>query len=313
MHTRACLGLVGFGLFGSASCAAESAGRQNAPSPAVPAQTPEKAPPARPVSPATAHSAPTPETTVTPPPSAVPSPDAGPPPVPSELALSFWNKIGESKNGCPKEFDYFPQGGLRNFACHVAPLVPYPALRQKSGLNLFVSGPHSNVRLVLNSRKSFGHYNPEFVRWAADHLIPGAHDEVFRTATQSTYDRYVQPLARTFFATYRKIEREPDCFEREKQRYVELLAKGALPEGYYYNRWFSFMDDQFCRKNDAPGIMMSTQGFAMGAYDGNVVNTCVAFWVRRSIDRTMPEFYRGLAKLLRAYDRELYRRGESVQ
>jgi hypothetical protein len=42
-------------------------------------------------------------------------------------------------------------------------------------------------------------------------------------------------------------------------------------------------------------------------YDVNVVNTSVAFWVRRSIDGTMPEFYRGLEKLVRAYDPEAYR------
>jgi hypothetical protein len=294
---------------------------------APPAPTPEPAPPASSTTFAAAPSAPTASTTaatapvapaapvaptVAPTSSAVPSADAGAPPVPSELALTFWNKLGVSRNGCPKEFDYFPKGGLRNFACHVQPLIPYRALRQKSGLDVFVSGPHSNARLVLNSKNSFGHYNVKFVKWAVDHLVPGAHDDVFRSVTQDTYDRNVRPLARTFFAVYRKIEREPACFEREKQRYAELLKSGKLPETYY-ERWYPFLDDQFCRQKDAPGLILSTQKLSPGAHDGNVVNTCVAFWIRRSIDGTLPEFYRGLAKLLRAYDPELYRQGESAK
>jgi len=39
-----------------------------------------------------------------------------------------------------------------------------------------------------------------------------------------------------------------------------------------------------------------------GGHNGNVVKTCIAFWIRRTIDGTANEFYKGLLKLLKTYD-----------
>jgi hypothetical protein len=235
-------------------------------------------------------------------------PDDPPATPPPRFVFDVWQKLAQSKNGCPKEFDYFPNGGLRNFACHIQSVAAYAVLGRQSGLKIFLSGPHSNGRLVLGSRNSFGHYNPKFVSWAVDNLVPGAHDLTFRAATQPTYNKYVAPLATSFFATYRKIQREPQCFEREKADYVAMLKKGAVPPEYY-ERYFEFMEEQYCRQRNPPGFMAPAGGTLGGGYNGNVVKTCVAFWIRRSIDGTMPEFYRGLAKLVKAYDPKLYQQG----
>jgi hypothetical protein len=236
---------------------------------------------------------------------AVPPPAAPPPPA-IPFVLEVWRKLGGSRNGCPGEFDYFPQGGMRIFACHLKSLVAYEVLHRESKLDIFVSGPHSNRRLVLGSAQTFGHYNPAFVRWAVDHLVPGADDPAFRAATQDIYDRHVKPLARTFFATYRKLQREPECFERERQAYSALLERRRLPPSYY-ERWWGFMADSFCRTGGNPPL--DHQSVYGTLYDVNVVNTSVGFWVRRSIDGTMPEFYRGLERLVRAYDPEAYHGG----
>ena len=218
----------------------------------------------------------------------------------SGLVRNVWLGLGGFPNACPDEFDYFPGGGMRIFACHVFSACPYGQLHQLAGRKVFLSGPHTHERLVLNSSNEFGHYNPEFVQWAHDQLIPGATDENFRKQTQGIYDRYVQQRAFLFDATYRKAVAEPDCWRSEVERYRSLLESGQLPE-YDYERYFFFMNEGFCSHSDTGFDYFYDHGFD-GGYDGNVVKTCVAFWIRRSLDGTADQFYKGLQKLRRTYE-----------
>ena len=215
-----------------------------------------------------------------------------------------WTHLDRTYNSCPNEYDYYPKGGMRIFACHLRSLVSYETLHDSSGFDIFVSGPHTNAALNLKSPNSFGHYNPRFVRWMADHVVPEDRNSALRAATQDHYDQYVRPLARIFFATYQKIQREPACFRREKQRYLAALTRGKVPD-MFVERYFFFMNEKFCNRPNDKNYFYR-HGFDAG-YDGNVTKTCVGFWIRRGIDGTMDEFYRGLEKLLAAYDPELLR------
>ncbi len=209
-----------------------------------------------------------------------------------------WKGIGSSESRCG-DFDYFPGGGMRNFYCHAVNFIDYGRFADLVGVPVFLSGPHSREALALDSRFSFGTYNPEFVSRLGDLLVPGDRDSAFRAATQGVYDVSIRPLARIFFITYRKLLDNPAFLVQEKNDYIIALKKKTL-EPYYYEKYFSFVDCEYPYhgKNHSE---FEGPGFN-GTCDGNVVKTCVAFWIRRSIDGTDDEFYAGLEKLLRIYD-----------
>ncbi len=217
----------------------------------------------------------------------------------AEMAREVWTHLHLTRNTCPDVFDYHPNGGMRIFACHLRSLISLESLQRASGLDVFVAGPHAKTELTLDSPDSFGHYNPAFVQWMADHLIPGSRDSALRQATQAHFDQYVRPLARIFHATYQKIQREPACFRRERERYVAEMKRGQVTYELL-ERYFFFMNDEFCARPDDTNHFFE-HGFD-GGYNGNVTKTCVGFWIRRNLDGTDQEFYRALTRLLRTYD-----------
>ena len=225
------------------------------------------------------------------------------PPAPSmpfglKLVRDVWQQLDKAKNSCGG-YNYYPEGGMQSFACNVMSLAPFTALYEQAQIDLFLSGPHSNSALNLASKKDFGHYNPEFVRWAVENLVPGTRDSAFRAATQPMYDSYVAPLARLFYHTHRKIEREPVCFDKEVKRYQRALKKKKGPRDFV-ERYFFFMNSDFCRRPDDEEYFFK-HGFD-GGFDGNVTKTCVGFWIRRHLDGTREQFYAGLRQLLLAYE-----------
>jgi hypothetical protein len=211
-----------------------------------------------------------------------------------------WTGLPSSANACSATFDYFPGGGMQIFACHLFSFVPYTRLRELSGRAVFLSGPHSSEALVLDSHREFGHYNPEFVRWAVEELIPGAEDEAFRKQTAAVYRSTMAEKAFLFAATYHKAQANPACWQQEVESYRSALQSGQL-EPYYYERWFYFMNPDFCGNPDGGYEAFAEQGFDAG-YDGNVVKTCVGFWARRTIDGTAELWHEGLTKLRRTYE-----------
>lgn len=222
-------------------------------------------------------------------------------PVPAALDAAVraaWRDIGGSRSRC-EEYDYFPRGGMRNFYCHAMNFMDYRRFAEIIGMPVFAGGPHTAQELKLDSPNSFGRYNREFVARLHRVLIPGEKDTAFRTATQGAYDGYVRPLARIFFVTYRKLKDNPSYLEQEKSGYLRKIGAGNL-KAYDYEKYFYFMNTGFIGSGDDESYLME-HGFD-GGWDGNVVKTCVAFWIRRSIDGTADEFYTGLEKLLKTYD-----------
>ena len=191
--------------------------------------------------------------------------------------------------GCT--FDYGPKG-MRNLYCYLVSNFPYQKLIALSGLEPFVKGPHTATELDLDNTTEFGHYNPKFVVWMKDHLIPADRDDKFKWATEPIYARYLQKTARAYYLAYEIVFSDPELLKREKKRYLEnVKARKAccLGFGHYYE---SFPKDYF-------GLYLDDD-----YYVGNILDCAFAFWVRRSIDGTSREFRLGLEKLLTVYDRD---------
>jgi hypothetical protein len=199
----------------------------------------------------------------------------------SSRIRDYWSRLGDTQNQCEGS-DYFPEGGMRTFYCHMLTFLDYKTLRRLAGMPVFVRGPHSHRRLDLDNRYDFGHYNPDFVAWLCDHAVPAATDTAFARLTQGIYDRYVRKLADTYYATYGKLVDQPTFLEREMTDYREQIRNRTLPAGHY-EKYFTFAE------------------LALGEFDGNVVKTAVSFWIRRSIDGTAPLFFEGLQRLRKAY------------
>lgn len=228
-------------------------------------------------------------------------------PVSAELdavVRAAWKNLGNSESRCG-EYDYFPGGGMRNFYCHLLNYMGYERFAALVGVPVYASGPHTSEALVLDSRYSFGRYNPVFVARLRNILIPGESDQAFRAMTQGVYDGAIRPLARVFFVTYLKLMNNKEFFVQEKKDYANAIRTRTL-EAYHYEKYFSFLN---CEYPYGGKNLSDFQGPGFeGICDGNVVKTCVAFWIRRELDGTSGEFYTGLEKLLMAYDSEFLRK-----
>src|SRR5690554_17482 len=216
------------------------------------------------------------------------------------LAERAWSDLMRSSNSCDDQFDYFPNGGILIFYCHVQEFATYDQIETILDMPVFLSGPHLDGKLDHQSRTSFGYYNPEFVRTIATWALPAARDKQLLRGTQSIYDRGIQPLARTYWATYQKLKANPHYWDAQQSEIQSYLAGDGLPE-FYYDKYFVFMNEEFIANRDKPIDYFYDRGFD-GAYDGNVVKSAVGFWIRRSIDGTADEFARGLEQLLALYD-----------
>lgn len=229
-----------------------------------------------------------------------PSSDVGSEPEPGPSVRDIWGLLGSSSNRCPELFNYHPNGGMRIFACHMASWMDLAALQRAAGMPIFLSGPHAAGKLDLQSRGSFGHYNPDFVAWASQALIPGAEDGAFRERTQSEYVAIVRPLARTHYQVWQKLQAPANaaCVTAELDDYKRVVAGGKTDSGgEHYERWYHFMESGFCGSRTSLYDLRGT-----GGLNGNVVKTVVGFWLRRRLDGTAEAWHGALVRLLEAYD-----------
>ncbi len=209
-----------------------------------------------------------------------------------------WLGLDATSNTCEGVFDYHPEGGMLIWYCHALSLVGWDQVLAEAPRPVFLSGPHTDGSLDTGSAASFGHYNPEFVKWAGRALIPGADDPAFRERTQGVYDGYARRIARIYWMAYAKLAATPSCLERELAAYLGAMKAG---EGGYYERWFFFMNEAFCDRDPAHDDWFFDNGFD-GGVPGNVVKGAVGFWLRRRIDGTDALFADALRRLLGAYD-----------
>lgn len=215
---------------------------------------------------------------------------------PAEKALQAWSP----KSRC-SDYDYYPEGGLQNFWCHRGQGFGLEQIRSVVGLSsLFVSGPHRQDVLDLQSATEFGHYDPAFVRWLREHAV-SRRGSVGQRATQAAYTTHLAPLARIFWLSHQKMEKEPECAARELKAYAAAIKQKKRG---FHERWFFFMNPRFCDRPAHPERWYYNNGMDAGV-DGNVTKGVVGFWMRRQMDGTYKEFAAGLRDLLVAYDPDL--------
>ncbi len=228
-----------------------------------------------------------PEASSTPRPVAARAPEAPPAPEPTDVFQTAWMNVAESKTGCD-DFDYFPDGGMRNLACHLMTIVTYPELRT-AAKKIWTQGPHGTQRLRLDADDAFGHYDPAFVDFLVAHAVVGERSPELKAATQPIYDRVFSNLAKIYLRAKLHLERQPDLLAQEKAYLLDHLAQ-----------------PKDVRPLDRLGRYEPEDAY-------NLYGPALAFWIRRDVDGTAEKFEAGLRKLLATYEPNAIAKIEAMQ
>jgi hypothetical protein len=220
---------------------------------------------------------------------------AAPPPTKALSVRDAWSRLAVTEqaatgNACGDDlmFDYGAGGGMRNFFCRTLTFFSWKTFLKLAPVAPFRAGPHKGGKLNLKSERDFGRYDPRFVRWAVDTLVPGANDAELRAATQSAYDTQIRALARTYYSVWRAISSDKGWLEREVITYLRAADDRSV--SWDQNVVWFYHD------------VLGTSEESWGGNDPNHVRSATMFWLRRTKDGTAKTWVEGLEKLLATYD-----------
>jgi hypothetical protein len=210
-------------------------------------------------------------------------------PVQASTIEDAWQMLPLSGSACGNDliFDYGADGGMRNFFCRALTVYSWKAFLKAAPTKPFRSGPHKGGKLDLQNARSFGRYDPTFVRWATTALVPAAKDSALRTATQDTYDVQVRKLARLYFLVDKALGSDPSWRAKETKLMMDAADNGTLAEGEVTWFWHDVLGDS---------------AGDWGGHDPNHVRAATAWWLRRHHDGTSDLWREGLVRLLSTYD-----------
>ena len=233
-----------------------------------------------------------------------------PEPEPADALIDVWAAIPSGTAQlrgtdvpavCDRPFGtWFESFGVRGLAC-----AAHQKLSLTAAAAIWTSGPHrttpEDLGLVLNAPREFGHYHPDFVRWAVENGVP--EGAAARALARPIYEAYVRSLARVYWLAYRSLA--ADGFPRRlpagpAAAYGAFLDGGPLPEGALLDEGvslFLLFDER--SQPIAAELAMPTDNPWEVRYEAN---TALGFWVRRRADGTVTLFRDGLHNLLASFD-----------
>lgn len=208
---------------------------------------------------------------------------------PANTVTEAWQRLPKKGNGCSDEdlvFDYGREGGLRNFYCRAKQVFSMETL-QSLAPPIFRKGPHFKTgALDLHNDREFGFYDPAFVQWAGEHLVPAASDATLKKATQPIYNAQVRDLARLYHLVDLSMSRDPAWIDNERKVYLGALDSVEARGGGWNNY----------------ALIEPYENIIGPAGDPNLARHATTWWLRRHHDGTAPQWRVGLTKLLSTYD-----------
>ena len=209
--------------------------------------------------------------------------------------------------------------GLRWRYAGLKTLMNLEKMKSLAPVPIFLAGPHEGD---FNFRSyDFGRYNPAFVRWATESLIPAASDPAFRELTAPTYQKHVKEIARLYYLAYLYVDQHAPEVAALQAKYLEDI-RGHVGKAWVepwdedipspnliYDTFSRFFAEQFETDKQTQWVLdgphptrLSYRWLTdMGGYSAYAAP---GFWIRRQIDGTAPDFFAGLKKLLEIYDAE---------
>lgn len=234
------------------------------------------------------------------------SPGCLPPPTippPTERLIDAWSALAVSDR--PEDCDghlaseWIPNNALHDLGCRADQAQSLAALAQRAPALIWDSGPHEQwpgaLWLNLTTPEDFGHYNPAFVRWAAEHLTPDLITT--RDAAQPAYDAHVRDMARVYRVAYGVLSH---------YGYLDAIPAGPLLDYSRglkagYAEWHGSGQELRSVVANTIGELDPEASAILVQSDGEIA---LGFWLRRRQDGTAREFLDGLDRLLDTFDSE---------
>ena len=138
------------------------------------------------------------------------------------------------------------------------------------------------------SGQDFHHYNPEIVKWGYTHLIPDPDSDISGYTFSILYAGIFKRFFRLMTLTY--LDLQAGKFQSETASYKQQMADPGFEALDYLERRFEEKLKDY--RPDPDDFTAMSPGMAYG------------FWIRRGIDGTAGEFWKGLSRVMTTYDRE---------
>lgn len=180
------------------------------------------------------------------------------------------------------DYDYWPEGGIRNIGGHLASLISLNELQKMLPCPLYVSGPHHDGQWDLYS-DDFGHYNPQAIQYLADLAKKVVADKKFVAASKPLVDKYLYEQMHIMMVLH-DLMYDESVFDKESREYMfeDMIENYGYTDGLYY----------FLEEID---LYNETGIYNYFNYE------FMYFWARRWSDGTIDQFYDGLSTIFKAY------------
>lgn len=203
--------------------------------------------------------------------------------------LSGWRAFEEPSEACLAMRQYTGEEGLRALYCHIRDIVSYAQIEEMAGMPVFLQGPHGDGKLRVREH-DFGYYNPKFIEWAVDNLLPKPKDTAYREITQPIFDQFVRRMARAYHRIYVGFSHNLHHFDQERQYLMDMIA-GERDWSYMGARW------QARDMREILGVDLEAEEL-----NSHHASTAIRYWQRRSIDGSAGVVFDALESILRIYD-----------
>ena len=212
--------------------------------------------------------------------------------------------VEESINSSWRATPYLDPGlnkDVRGIYAVISPLMNLKKLKSLSPVPVFVRGPHGDE---FNTKSDdFGYYNPDFLIWAKENVIPATNDNLLKILTAPFYRIALQSIVQTFYKVYKYFEYYPEELEELESGY-----HGHGGTNVYCLEVFGWVDSADVLTPPRHWIYGPLDSFGGNTYDYNTGSTtkarAAAFWLRRKIDGTIIHCSEILEKLIKTYDPE---------
>lgn len=145
---------------------------------------------------------------------------------------------------------------------------------------------HGQAILKTQQEAGFRHFNPEFIKWGAENMVPKKDNAILGYTYQKLYDRVFQRFFRTMALSYLHLQNNRD-FEAECQKYSSNMKEEHFEAMSYLGQEYE-------------GVLPEME--IISDSDGMTPQLAIGFWLRRGIDGTADELWEALEGALKEYD-----------
>ncbi len=182
-----------------------------------------------------------------------------------------------------KDFDYgLKAGGIRVAYYYLATYLPYKTLYSLSPYPIYLSGPHSDTKLNLDSPQSFGHYNPEFLDWFYLRLKDVLNSDTFVQNTKKPFKEYLGTKLLHYIEAYKLLEKNKNKVDKLRNNYKDYFT-------YWGKSDYATKIDNSVLSNKIDKIPNKYEKDGYYIYNGHLA---ALFWFRRYEDGTDKKIYK---------------------